>query len=1002
MRQTEAKFSFNNGEVSPRYQRADHDKYPSSVKTLENFLIQELGGVSFAPGSRYVANTKDVSQRARLIPFQFNSAQAYLLELGDQYMRFFTNRGQVIVNASNPIDSYTKLLIHFDGTNGQTTYTPEVGPALSFFNQAQLDTSVKKFGVSSLKLDGSSDGVGVLDSADWDFGTADFTIDFWVRFNSVGTAIFISRGQAVGAGDYELYYNHGDTTLRYSNSNSVIKSETWAPTTGTWYHIALVKTSGNFKMFVNGTALGSNTANATDIQGSNDVYFGTDLAGGSGLNGWMDEIRISKGIARWTSTFTPPTSQYGGAADWLTTTAYVVGDYVTESGTVYICLIAHTSGTFATDLAAGKWTAQIELEIATPYALADVPAIQYAQNKDVMYLYHRSYPVQKLTRLSATDFSLTQVDFVRGPFLDTNITSTTIDPSSDTGSTTLTASSGIFESGHVGSYWRVKNGVVKITSFTNTTTAVGTVQAEPSGTAGDLGTGGTPTVDWAEGAFSDVRGYPRTGAFHEQRHYVAGTTYEPQKGWGTNIGAYENMKEDANDDSAAVIFEISDTQANEIKWIDSDANVLQTGSGGGTNQVSSGSEGITITADNIKGNKDSSYGAAAIPPKRISSYLYYVGKTLFKLFELVYNYVVNRHVSNNMTKFADHILRDGDGAYEIAYQQSPNDRIWVIRNDGQLAIMTRNPDENIVGWSRRIAGLDSTTNGVYESIAVIQQDDQDDEVWVIVKRKIGGVTKRFVEYFTEEFFEYEWEPVLLDCSLTLDNPINITGATKANPVVITAPSHGFSNGDTVKIDKVEGMTDLNGNSYKIKNKTTNTFELTNSSDVNINGTAFGTYIQGGEVRKKVTAISGLDHLEGETVSAQVDGELPSTETYTVTSGAITLSTAGAVVHVGLPYTGKIVLLKMTGQTAQGATGQTKTRRTYLSTMRVDKTKSFKIGQTEATVKAVAMPESGLYTGDVEKHYGGTWSKKEEIVILQDSPLPVNILAIFFRQEINEV
>jgi len=87
----------------------------------------------------------------------------------------------------------------------------------------------------------------------------------------------------------------------------------------------------------------------------------------------------------------------------------------------------------------------------------------------------------------------------------------------------------------------------------------------------------------------------------------------------------------------------------------------------------------------------------------------------------------------------------------------------------------------------------------------------------------------------------------------VDSEITITGATKAEPVVITAASHGFSNGDEVCIYEVSGMTELNGNVYIVANKTTNTFELTDSGGNNIDGTDFTTYTSGGKVGKVSSA-----------------------------------------------------------------------------------------------------------------------------------------------------
>lgn len=279
---------------------------------------------------------------------------------------------------------------------------------------------------------------------------------------------------------------------------------------------------------------------------------------------------------------------------------------------------------------------------------------------------------------------------------------------------------------------------------------------------------------------------------------------------------------------------------------------------------------------------------------------------------------------------------------------------------------------------------------------------------MICKRKVGGATVRYVEFFTPEYFDDDFDPVRVDSSLTYDSPVTISGATKANPVVITANAHGFNDGDQVKIDNVEGMTNLNGLIFLVANKTVNAFELTDTAGVNINGTAFGTYLSGGEVRKMITAISGLSHLEGQVVTVQADGAIPDkTQTYTVSAGAITLANKAAVVHVGLPYTGTLQLLKLSDGSA--ITGQGKNRKIYLSTIRVFRSLGMRIGVdannlAQVHFRAPNAPTgipTPLYTGDTHEFFNSFWSKDAEFVIYQDQPLPTLILAIILRSEVEE-
>lgn len=310
-----------------------------------------------------------------------------------------------------------------------------------------------------------------------------------------------------------------------------------------------------------------------------------------------------------------------------------------------------------------------------------------------------------------------------------------------------------------------------------------------------------------------------------------------------------------------------------------------------------------------------------------------------------------------------------------------------------------------MGWCRIVAGTDSSgEKGEFESVCVIPKQQADDQVWVIVKRSIGGSTKRFIEYFSAEDFDEDWDAIQCDSSLSLDSPKTITGATAADPVVITAVAHGFSDGDYVKINGVVGMTELNGETFKVANKADDTFELTDTNDVDIDGSAYSTYVSGGEVRKMVTNISGLTHLEGETVVVQADGYLPSTETYTVSGGSITLSERAAVVHAGLTYAGEIQLLKLSDGSPTG-TGQTKTRRIYKTTLRLNRSQGLKIGLSSSTLDDINYNDeadsTALFTGDIDKVFQTTWSDNAEPIISQTKPLPANLLCVVIKSEVEE-
>lgn len=485
------------------------------------------------------------------------------------------------------------------------------------------------------------------------------------------------------------------------------------------------------------------------------------------------------------------------------------------------------------------------VETVTVFATANLTKIKYAQNADTQYIATGVYPVQKHTRTSATAFSISEVTFKRGPFLDTNITSTTITASADTGASVgLTASSAIFESGHVGSLWRVKDGVIKITAFSTSQAVTGTVQDEPDGTTGNLGTSGVAVTDWAEGSWSAVRGYPKVVTFHEGRLWFANTDYQPGGVWASVPFAYENYDVGAGDDDDAINIELNADTVVAVRWLSSSPKALQAGTTGGIFPIRSGSQGLPITPANVSAPRENFVGTANIQAERMGSYVYYVKNDLRRFLESGYQFDIDATDAVDTTLLADHILNAPvptnsparfdhltGGAYDIASQQSPNDRIWIVRNDGQIAVLTRNPRQEVNGWVRIKGGETVECDGVsgrgaFESIVILQQDEEPDIIWVQCNRIINGSVKRFIEYFTPEDFKYEWDAVRLDCSLTLDNPLDIEDIIILDGnVLIKITAHGLSNGDRIKIDNVVGTTGLNGNEYLVKDAGTDYFKI---------------------------------------------------------------------------------------------------------------------------------------------------------------------------------
>ena len=176
---------------------------------------------------------------------------------------------------------------------------------------AQVSTAVVKYGTGSMKFDGTGDWLTFVDSPNAQLGSGDFTIEGWVNLSLLGSArgIFSKGTSTTGL------------SLAVNALNQVVFNYTASSLTGTtvlmattWYHIAVVRSgsaTGNVKIYINGTADATSAGAITDnFNQTNSGYIGADRIGTSPMNGYIDDLRITKGYARYTANFTPPTAAF--------------------------------------------------------------------------------------------------------------------------------------------------------------------------------------------------------------------------------------------------------------------------------------------------------------------------------------------------------------------------------------------------------------------------------------------------------------------------------------------------------------------------------------------------------------------------------------------------------------------------------------------------------------------------------------------------------------------
>ena len=586
------------------------------------------------------------------------------------------------------------------------------------------------------------------------------------------------------------------------------------------------------------------------------------------------------------------------------------------------------------------------VEVATPYAEADLFQIEGPQTADVLYLYHNSYPTHKLTRFAHTSWSLIEVAWEDGPYLSENITATTLTPGATTGfGVTVTASSteGIndgegFKATDVGRSVRISNpasgtafGWAVIVGFTNTTTV--TVDIKRAFSTANA------TARWRLGSWSGTTGYAGNGTFFEQRLGACRSNEQPQTFWLSQSVDFENMTPDAEgdgtvDDDDALDYTIAADQVNAILWMSSGTK-LALGTTGG--EWIADSSGAVLTPSDIDVKRRTKHGAAQIEPVRNGDVILFTQRGKRKVREFGFKFEVDDFRARDLTILADHISRSG--LVEMAFQPTPESLLWAARVDGQAALLTHSLEHDIAGWGRAIMGGSfGTGNAVIESVDTIPGNNgagqvhdstERDEVWMIVKRTINGQTKRYIEFLERDYEE------------------------------------GQDQEDAFYVDS--GFT--------------------------YDGAA-------------TTTITGLSALEGETVKVFADGAIHPDRT--VSSGQIELQSAASVVQVGLGYTHTLKTLKVTAGATTGTAVVKPKQITEVGVVflnsHVNQFGPDATNLKESDFREVAdMMDTPVpfFSGEKEFQFDGDVEFDPRIVFQHDAPVPFTILALAPKTTTND-
>ncbi len=253
--------------------------------------------------------------------------------------------------------------------------------------------------------------------------------------------------------------------------------------------------------------------------------------------------------------------------------------------------------------------------------------------------------------------------------------------------------------------------------------------------------------------------YPRSVTFFEERLYWAGSNNNPQTIWASKSGDFLNMDSGTGLDDESIEFTLATDDVNVIYWLKA-SDVLLIGTVGGEFKLHG--NGNPVTPSNVRVVQETKYGSSKVSPVTSGRAVIFNQRASKKLRQMIFDLNVEGFVAPDLTILAEDIT--GDGITHMAYQQEPDSIVWAVRTDGVLVGLTYQRDQQVVAWHQHPVG---GTNTEVESVAVIPSaDGKADELWISVKRTIGGGTVRYIEY--------------LDSTLYVDSGLAYTGSATSS------------------------------------------------------------------------------------------------------------------------------------------------------------------------------------------------------------------------------
>lgn len=686
---------------------------------------------------------------------------------------------------------------------------------------------------------------------------------------------------------------------------------------------------------------------------------------------------------------------------------------------------------------AGQWTEIYEL--ATSYLEADLELLNYAQTADTMYIAHSSYDPYKVSRLGHNSWTWETYTRTSDPF-PASVNVASMGTLNLKWAVTTSTAHG-FVSGNIVSFTGV-GGTTEVNGneymvWWDTTTRfyladpVTGIPEDPAGFSAYTSGGTVQLVDTNPGAV----------AFTDDARTVFGRSdAKPETLWfsrsPSTAGAvrFDDYTTGSSDDNAAIftLAPIKQT-VDTIRWIANTSKYLAVGTYATIRRVFGETENSPVTPTSISAKGTDSEGVHTSKPVTDGSALFYITRDQKKVETIEYDYQVDNYNPDDKNLITDHLSEPGLKC--LARQGGNTPIIWVCREDGKMLGLTYKGKENLAGWHlHTLAGGSADNFGVVEWVEILPRDNNQDQLWMIVKRTINGNTVRQIEYFSDyviypdaddffqtgadktedfdSFYAYQWEKrkdaIHMDAVSTYDGSSYGTEASAtltpaSGAATVGTENVAFTAGASVFDSSMVGRElwgkydDAGGGGGRavITSYVSATVVWCTITEAwPIQAFAAGDWFL------TATTVSNLHYLEGETVGVVADGSVEADAT--VSDGAITLDAAASVIHIGLKYTGEMKTLPID---IGGVTGSALDKIKNISeiTARVkDTAPGLKFGTSLYDLKEfTTQPETPLITdrplslqnGVLEQRFSDSWKRDKMIHIRQENPTPASVLGL---------